>query len=55
LRARLLDRIADLLFCADDSLTMLAREGNESLYTECAGPLLVAFDTINDLMKKLCD
>jgi hypothetical protein len=55
LRERLLDRMADLLFCADDGLTMLTREGNEDLYQECAGPLRMAFDSINALMKRLCD
>ena len=55
LRERLLDRMADLLFCADDGLTMLASEGNEDLYQECEGPLRTAFDSVNELMKKLCD
>lgn len=55
LRERLLDRMADLLFCADDGLTMLASEGSEEFYKECAGPLRIAFDSVNELMKKLCD
>jgi hypothetical protein len=55
LRERLLDRMADLLFCADDGLTMLASEGNEELYKECAGSLRIVFDSVNELMKKLCD
>jgi hypothetical protein len=55
LRERLLDRMADLLFCADDGLTMLARHKDTYLYEQCAGPLHAAFNIVNELMRRLCD
>jgi hypothetical protein len=55
LRERLLDRLADLLFCADDTLTMLGQERDVYLAGQCDAPLRAVFESVNELLKKLCD
>jgi hypothetical protein len=55
LRERLLDRMGDLLLCAEDLLEMLAVEDNRYRFPECEGPLRTAYTTINQLMQTLCD
>ena len=54
LRERVLDRLADLMFCADDVLEMLASEPAGPLHV-CEKPVRRAYDGINSLMKSLCD
>ncbi|MGH9424526.1 MAG: hypothetical protein ACRD3J_31425 [Thermoanaerobaculia bacterium] len=55
LRERLLDRMGDLLFCADDLLAMLSSEENQHRFEQWERPLQSAYDSINSLMKSLCD
>jgi hypothetical protein len=55
LRERLLDRMGDLLFCADDLLSMLSNEENQHQFEHWERPLQAAYDNINSLMKSLCD
>jgi hypothetical protein len=54
LRERVLDRLADLMFCADDLLEMLATEPAGPLHV-CEKPVRRTYDSINSLMKSLCD
>lgn len=54
LRERVLDRLADLMFCADDVLEMIGREPPGALHV-CEQPVRRAYDSINSLMKSLCD
>lgn len=55
LRERLLDRMGDLLFCAEDLLDMLECDENRQTFRHCERPLRIAYDNINSLMRKLCD
>src|SRR5436190_21046572 len=55
LRERLLDRMGDLLFCAEDLLDMLEGDDNRQSFEHCERPLRIAYDNINSLMQKLCD
>lgn len=55
LRERLLDRMGDLLFCAEDLLDMLRHDHDRHRFTECERPIRTARDAINSLMKTLCD
>jgi hypothetical protein len=54
LRERVLDRLADLMFCADDVLEMIATEAGGPLQV-CEKPVRRAYDSINVLMKSLSD
>lgn len=54
LRERVLDRLADLMFCADEVLEMIGREPAGPLHV-CEKPVRKAYDSINSLMKSLCD
>lgn len=54
LRERVLDRLADLMFCADDILEILGTQPDGSLRI-CEKPVKHAYDSINELMKSLCD
>jgi len=54
LRERVLDRLADLMFCADDVLEMLSSDPSATLRA-CEKPVRSAYDSINSLMKTLCD
>lgn len=51
---RVLDRLADLLFDADEVLDMLRAEDVSSVRQ--IGPVVQkAYDEVNDVMKRLCD
>ena len=54
LRERVLDRLADLMFCADDVLEMIATEPGGQLQV-CEKPVRRTYDSVNELMKSLCD
>lgn len=54
LRERVLDRLADLMICADDILEMLATEPGGPLRA-CQSPIRSVYESINSLMKTLCD
>ena len=51
-RERVLNRLADLMFCADDVLQMISAD---SSLARCETPVRGAYDSINTLMKTLCD
>ena len=52
LRERMLNRLSDLMFCADDVLQMIAADRS---LAQCEPPVRSAYDSINTLMKALCD
>jgi hypothetical protein len=51
-RERILDRLSDLMFCADEVLQMISADGS---LAQCEKPVRRAYDEINGLMKTLCD
>ncbi len=51
-RERVLNRLADLMFCADDVLQMIAADRS---LAQCEPPVRSAYESINTLMKTLCD
>lgn len=55
LRERLLDRMGDLLFCAEDLLDILREDPERHRFADCELPLQAARDSIDGLMKALCD
>lgn len=54
LRERLLDRMGDLLFCADDLLVMLSSDANQHCFKPWERPIQMAYENTNSLMKSLC-
>src|SRR5438105_2048258 len=55
LRERLLDRMGNLLFCAEDLLDMIECDDNHHRFQQWEQPIRIAFDEINSLMNRLCD
>jgi len=55
LQERLLDRMGDLLFCAEDLPDMLECDDHRHRFKEYERPLQIAYDSINSLMQKFCD
>jgi len=52
LRERMLNRLSDLMFCADDVLQMISTDCS---LADCEIPVRRAYDSINTLMKTLCN
>ena len=51
---RVLDRLADLLFAADDTLeTLRAEDAQNFAWVEIQ--VQIVYDTVNEVMKRLCD
>jgi hypothetical protein len=51
---RVLDRLADLLFAADDTLeTLHAEDARSFAWVEVQ--VQTVYDTVNEVMKRLCD
>ena len=55
LHERLLDRMGDLLFCADDLLDMIECDENRRHFAEYEQSLRTVCDRVNSLMRKLSD
>ena len=55
LRERVADRLADLMFNADDLLDMLKAEDKRREFISIEPDLRQIYNTVNMLMKSLCD